>query len=225
MKAVLLTIGFFISSIAAFSQVKQGELLYDVFVSSDNPQTAAWMEQNLQNSTAELYFTNEQARSNLYLGSFMTQSSISTSKSDTILLLMDGMMGKIAMKIDKNDTTSEMGDAYIPVHVELLKETKEIIGYTCYKAVVTMKKGNKVTVWYTKDINPSYRGGRFLIEGIPGVPLEFHSDWGGRGKLKMVAYKFKTKIKDPASIFTLTVPDGFKLMTSEELKAMRGGRR
>lgn len=224
MKSIVMMIGFVLLSVFSFSQATEGELIYDVYVTSDNPKTAAWIKENLQNSSAELYFADGKMRNNLFLGNFMTQTTIAANDRDTTLSLMDGMMGKIAMKISKSDTSYDMAKGMEPEKVELADDTKKVMGYTCKKAIVTMKKGNQATIWYTTKINPSYRGGRFLIKGIPGAPLEIHSTWGGKMKLKMVAYKFKNKVKKPDEVFDFSIPKGFTFMTMEQMKQMRGNR-
>lgn len=204
------------------AQIKTGEIIYDVYVSSDDPRTSAWMEQNMQNASAELYFTDGKTRTNMFLGSFMTQSSIHTNEKDSILILIDGMRGKYAMRVAKNDTSNKMMNAFKVENIDFTDESKKIIGYTCQKAIVTYKNGEKSEIWFTKEILPTYREGRILINKIPGTPLEIHSTWGGKAKMKMVAYQVKKKIKNAEEVFNFVPPKDFTLMTTEQLKALQG---
>lgn len=205
-------------SIPAFSQDKKGQINYDVYVSSDDPSMSAYVDQ-MEGSMLELFFMDGKIRSNLFVGEMMTTTSISEEGKDTSLVLLDGMMGKIAMKVTEEDRDEEERLAYENREVELTDETKEIMGYTCKKAIVTSGDANESVVWYTEEIAPEYRKGQYLYEEIPGVPLEMYSNWG-KMDLKIVAFKFKGKVKKASEIFNLEVPDGFTLKTQEEMKQM-----
>jgi GLPGLI family protein len=133
------------------------------------------------------------------------------------------MMGKIAMKTTLEDLDDEQRLAFTERDVELVEgETKEIMGYTCKKAIVTTADENEAIVWYTEDLVPAYRGGMYLFDEIPGVPLEMTSSWG-KMDMKMVAFDFSKKLKKPEKLFNMTIPNGFTLRTKEEMKQMRGG--
>lgn len=62
-----------------------------------------------------------------------------------------------------------VADDFLMMEFEMREEVKEILGYTCRKAVVK-RQGKEVIYWFTEDlgfaVNPDLR------EGIPGVVLE-----------------------------------------------------
>ena len=222
MKNYFLLLSVISFTLFGFSQEGKGRISYDIFVSSDDPQTAAYVDQ-MEGSILELYFDEDHIRSEMYLGEFMTTINIMKRGEDTTLTLLDGMMGKIAMKTTFDDLEDEQQLALSQREVELVDETKNVMGFKCKKAIVTTADDQESTIWYTEEILPSFRKGQYLYEEIPGTPLEIESTWG-KMDLKMVAFEFKKKIKKPQNIFTLEIPNGYTVRTAEEMKAMRQGR-
>ncbi|PWH85295.1 hypothetical protein [Brumimicrobium oceani] len=212
----ILSIAVFMFSMTAISQVNKGKISYDVYLSSDDPAVAAYADQ-MEGSMLELTFMDGKIRSDMFIGQMMTTTSISHKGQDTTLVLLDGMMGKIAMKVTENDMDEEQRLAYEDREIELIDETKEIMGYTCKKAILTAGDANESVIWYTDEIMPSYREGQYLYEEIPGTPLEMYSKWG-KMDMKIVAYEFKEKLKKTEEIFNKNVPDGFTVKTSEEMR-------
>jgi GLPGLI family protein len=206
-------------STAVFSQDVKGKVTYDVFVSSDDPATSAYVDQ-MDNSLLEIYFSEGKVRTNFFMGEMMTTMSTSIEGKDTALVLLDGMMGKIAMKVTENDMGDERRMAMEKKQVELIDgETKEVMGYNCNKAIITGADEEESIVWYTTEIVPSFRKGDYLHEDIPGLPLEMNTKYG-KMDLKFVAFEFKNKVKKEDEVFSLEVPEGFTLKTMEEMKQL-----
>lgn len=223
MKKIVAAVSFLIIGCSTLvAQQKQGRVSYDIHFSSDDPQTSAYIDQ-MEGSTLEIYFGDNSIRTEMYMGEFMTTINIMQKDTDTSLTLLDGMMGKIAMKTTLDDLDDEQQLALSEREVELVNETKEIMGYTCNKAIITLADGQESTVWYTDEIVPDYRSGQYLYEEIPGVPLQMEATWG-KMKMVMIAFEYKKKLKKPESLFSMEVPNGFTLRTAEEMKAMRQGR-
>lgn len=209
-------------SFGSAAQISQGRASYDLVFSSDDPQTSAYVSQ-MQGSTLEIYFFGDKTRSEMSMGEFMTTINIMEKGRDTSLTLIDGMMGKIAMKTTENELEDEQKLAMSERRVDLVEGTKEIMGYTCKKALVTTTDGNESVIWYTPEILPTHREGQFLIDEIPGLPLEMTANWGNMN-MTCVAFEFSKKLKKPEQLFDTAIPDGFTLRTSEEMKQMRRGR-
>ena len=203
-------------SMVVFSQATKGKITYDVFVSSDDPATSAYMDQ-MENSLLEIYFSDGKLRTNFFMGEMMTTTTTQVEGQDTVLMLLDGMMGKIAMKVTEEDMDDERRMAKEKKEVELVDETKEVMGYKCKKAIITGADGEEAIVWYTTEILPTYREGEYLHNEIPGMPLEMQAK-KGKMDLKIVAFDFKSKLKKENEIFSLKVPEGFTLKTMEEMK-------
>ena len=220
-KKKLVILGLALVSFQGFSQQTKGRVSYDIVMSSDDPQTSGYIGQ-MENSTMELYFFEDKIRSEMYMGDFMTNINVIHKDEDTSLMLLDGMMGKLAMKNTLDDLEDEQRLALTERTVDLVEGEKEIMGYTCKKAIITTPDENESVVWYTTEIVPEFRAGQYLFEEIPGVPLQMESTWGN---IDMVytAFEFKKKIKKPDVLFSMEIPKGYTLRTAEEMKQMRRG--
>lgn len=221
-KTMMLTAVLLAAVFSAYGQRTSGQVSYDVFVSADDPEVQSWAE-NMEGSILELYFHEGKVKSELFMGDFMSTTTTIEQGNDTALVLLDGMMGQIAMKSTEEDMSEEQRLAMSKRDVELVDETKEIMGYECKKAIVTGADDKETIIWYTTEIVPAYREGQYLYEDIPGVPLEIHSSWG-KMNLKMVAFEYNKKIRKPEKVFSMEIPSGYVLKTAEEMKQMRGGR-
>lgn len=219
MRNIVLLLFFFYFGLTLLSQTTKGRMSYDMIMTSDDPQTSAYIS-NMEGSTMELYFGQNKIRSEMYLGDFMTIVSIAHKSKDTTLSLTDGMMGKIATKSTLDDMEDEERLAITERRIDLMDETKEIMGYTCKKAIITTPDDNESIVWYTPEIVPEYRSGQFLYEEIPGVPMMMTSTWG-KMDIVMKAFEFKKKLKKPDKLFSMEIPKGYTIMTPKEVKEMR----
>lgn len=207
-----------------FSQITEGKISYEVYVSSDNPQLASYVEQ-MENSQLDIVFTDENSRSELNMGGMSNNISIFNKASGASLVLMDNMyMGKIAMNLSKEEQEeskdSEQAQAFKVEEVSIVDgETKEILGHQCKKAILYMANGNESIVWFTEDIVPGFRADPYLFEEIPGLPLEMTSKSFGMD-MKMVAYSFTDKLKKKQTdkMFSMEVPKGYTVKTMEEMK-------
>lgn len=219
---ILILFLFVLGSLPVIGQKTKGQVSYDIIVSSDDPQASAYVDQ-MEGGILELYFDNNNIRTDMYLGEFMTTTNINHKGEDTTLTLLDGMMGKIAMKTTEEDMDDEQRLAMTERRIDLVEGSKEIMGYTCKKALITGADDNESVVWYTDEIVPAYREGTYLFEEIPGVLLSMESQWG-KMNMTMVAFEYKKKIKKADKLFSLEVPKGYTLRSVEEMKAMRQGR-
>lgn len=220
---ILLLVTFALYSTLSFSQATTGKVSYDVYVSSENPQMAAYISQ-MENSLLETYFTANKLRSDLFIGDVSTTTTVSIKGQDSTLMLLDNMMtGKLAMKATESDLDDEQREAFEVTGVEFIDgETKEIMGYSCKKAIVSTANGAESEVWYTEEIVPPYRKGQFLYKEIPGMPLEMYSTFGSMN-LKMVAFDFKEKInkKSEKTLFSFDIPKGYTFKTAAEMKQFK----
>lgn len=104
-------------------------------------------------------------------------------------------------------------DSLVLLDWKLLKETKEILGYKCQKAIAikkyTDKKGNnkkeEIVVFYTTDIKTN-QGPEFLF-GLPGIILEAQID-------EKIITAEKITLKD----VTIKAPNSGKIVNNKTFK-------
>jgi GLPGLI family protein len=181
------------------------------------------MESSLpQNMT--IYFKNNQNRieMNTPMGSTCI---ISDNTKKEISVLMDMMSQKIAIKqtqseiIKKEAELKKSGKMPVFKIVES-KETKEIAGYKCKKAIVEYileGKKEQMTCYYT-DLLPQINTGtdNLALNEIKGFLMEYNINQSGI-QMKIVATEIKPeKIDDKL----FSIPSDYKIMTQDEISEL-----
>lgn len=137
---------------------------------------------------------------------------LSNSESGETITLMNMMGMKYAIKSNSNDKKPEDKP-----EVELVDETKEILGYTCKKAIITDKDGNETEIFYSEELNDVSFSGN--VEGINGFPMETIISQEMFTMIQTASKIEKKKIKK----IKLEVPSEFEVKTLEELQKIMGG--
>jgi GLPGLI family protein len=220
MKNLLLTFLTVASIFVANAQLKEGHIVYKIESTTDNPdmEMAVGM---MQGSTMEVYFKDKATRGEFKMGSMMTTTTISDETSGDVLMLMSGMMGNMAIKSNNKDQkTTDLDSVASNVEVTITKETKVIEGYTCKKAIVTDDEGDIANFWFTEEIIVSKKGQNSLSDDVPGFPMQFEINKGGM-TMSMTVTKVETSLpKNSKELFSMTIPEGYKEMTPEQMKQM-----
>ena len=99
-------------------------------------------------------------------------------------------------------------------------ETRDILGNTCKKAIIVIKGEDKeLTAYYTSEIgNASLHFDNNLYKSINGVMLEYEEPYEQGGY--SMHYKAISIEKKDVDDNQFTIPEGFKIMTPEEVKEM-----
>jgi len=146
--------------------------------------------------------------------------SISDGDAKTTIVLMDMMGQKIAVQSTPEEVQSEL-DKGPKTSVNVTGETKDILGYTCKKAIITFEgEDTEVIVYYTDELgtkalnfdNPQFKD-------IDGLMLEYEIP-EEEFNMQFTAVSIeKTNVDDSA----FTIPEGYQIKTIEEMKGMFGG--
>jgi GLPGLI family protein len=159
------------------------------------------------------------SRSEMVMG-FGKTVNISDGDLKESIMLMDMMGQKFAVKSTTEDIAKEMEKAP-KTSVNVTGETKEILGYTCKKAVITFEEEDtEVIVYFTEEL-----GGQSLnfdnpqFKDINGVMLEFEMP-NEQFSMQFVATSIeKANVEDSE----FTIPEGYQIKTKEEFQGMFGG--
>ncbi len=219
MKKLILSIAFVVTSaLSLVAQLTEGHIAYKIDVSTTNPEMEMAIGM-MQGSTLDIVFKEKNTRSEMKMGSMITMTTITDEKSGDLLMLMGGMMGNNAIK----STTAEMqkNQPEKPTYeVVLSDETKTIEGYVCKKATLVDEEGGETVFWYTEEIEVSKKGQSYLNEDVPGFPMQFEINNNGM-KMNMTVTSFDKKLdKTYNDSFKMTIPEGYKEMTLEDLQKM-----
>ena len=200
------------------AQITEGQITYKMEFYSDDPQMAAAIPM-MNGSTMLFQFMKDKSAADITMGSFMKMNSIVDMKQDKGVILMDVMGQKIANNIE-SISKSKKEDDKIEKPVKT-SETKKILGFNCTKYVIKDEsgKGEDTVLWITSEIKTSLMGQKQFASGIEGVPLEFSSIQQGMN-VRFEATSFDKSVNKDA--FSLTIPEGYRVMTQEEMESMGG---
>lgn len=201
------------------------------FYAQSTKTAAVTYEMNLPN--------NEEAA---MMGSSTIKVSFNEKSTATQVNMMGGMMSMKSITLDKNNTKNTvmlmevMGKKYQLTNTDAegfsgkdvgsmkdaisvtydKKDTKEILGYKCYKAVVTMSSGVKSNFYITEAIAAQPKTGDKIT--LAGFPLEIEAG-DAEGKVVLKATEVSKTISENAFV----IPEGYKKVTQEELQQELGG--
>ena len=126
----------------------------------------------------------------------------------------------------KSDIDKQLAkmDAKQKPKIKITDETRQIAGYTCRKANVTLidkdAKESNFDVWFTKDIAaPNSMKSGLYLEMIDGFLMEFQTTMNSL-TMKM-SCRFAEETLVPDSLFN--IPAGYTVTTMDELKNSMGG--
>jgi GLPGLI family protein len=155
------------------------------------------------------------------MGQMGKQVQIIDGEAKTVTTVMDMMGQKFYYVQTEDEIQAEEGAENVTVDIK--DETKEIAGYECTKAVVTVVESGEemmFTIFFSEEIGSSSLNiDNPYFKDIPGAMLEFEIDTGA-GTMKMEALSVdKKKLSDS----DFEVPEGFEEKSSAEIKQMFGG--
>jgi GLPGLI family protein len=225
MKKIIVLILAIVSAVSSSleAQITEGHISYKMDVASDDPDMAMAVSM-MQGSKMEMYFKDKATRVEMSMGAMMNITSITDENSGNVLMLMGGMMGKNAVQTTIAETEKSNTENMPKYDVTFSDETKVIEGYNCKKAILTDEEGNENIFWYTEEIMMSKKGQNYLNEEIPGMAMQYDMNNGGL-KMTLTVTKVETTLdkKTSKTLFQTAIPDGYNVMTMDQLKMMGGG--
>ncbi|GAB5418265.1 MAG: hypothetical protein Crog4KO_16300 [Crocinitomicaceae bacterium] len=191
----------------------------DVQGSGENGEMMAMM---MNGSTMELATSPEYTWVQTQMGTMMTMTMELNSADEEMTILMTGMMGNMAFQGNPDDMEEE-GEAEeeeAALDMELVDETKEILGYECKKAIMTDAEGNQAIYWYTEEISRP-DGVSQMPNQVPGLCLQFETNAQEGVKITYTAIEVDKKAK--MSDYEIEIPEGTEVQSLEEMKNMGMG--
>ena len=196
----------------AFSQVKEGMVIYDItYPDTDFDKDVMKMLP----SESSTFFKDDKMRIDMKVGTSMNNSIIVDNSKKEVHVLMDMMGNKMDMAMTEKDVEKDIKNegAYT---ISKIDETKKIAGYICNKALINTKDGQEFSVWYTKDILVKNANWNNQFRGLEGFLMEFRMNQNGL-TMEMTAREIRTeKVSD--DIFK--IPSGYKSVSKNDLEKM-----
>lgn len=217
MRFILTLVAVVGSIVMTHAQSNEGHFIFDIKMESSDPQVEAQLGM-FAGSTMEMMFKGNQSKQVMSMGSLMKTTTITNTDTNEGLILMNGMMGKFAarMDLDADETPQE-----VDIEVELIDEKRDILGYTCYKAIVSDDNGNESTFWYSKDFTAPETNNQYINKEIPGMPLAFSVETP-QMSMSFEAKEINEKVKKAAKEFSMDIPEGYEEKNIEELQGAMG---
>jgi hypothetical protein len=211
-------------SLQAQETLKEGTIKYEITdAGSDNPQIQQQM-QMMKGSTMTVFIMGKTQLTKMNMMNGMYQQRMLMNKEeDKMEMYMDMMGRKIKTVMDLSKQEDEMGD--VETNIEYFpEETKEIAGYTAYKAVIKNNVGEQeieLTTYITEDLKFDAEVIRNVqgAEELKGLPLEYTVSQP-QVTMTFTAQDISKEV-DPAE-FDFD-KSGYDEMSPEELQQMGGG--
>lgn len=148
---------------------------------------------------------------------------ITDHQEKTKIKLLNMMGQKYAIRYSTDDIAKETSKEP-PVNVELTDKVKNIAGYQCKNAIITVNDKNgkySIDVYYTPEL-----GGRQanfdkgIYQGIEGVLMEFSMKTTDM-TMRFTAHSVEKK---PVSLKEFEIPSDYTIITKDELKSKIGSK-
>jgi GLPGLI family protein len=204
----LLLIGF-----SAFAQKKfsEGTINYDIVINtgSTKPQAADFFD----GATSTVYIKGNKSRTEM-VSSLGTQSTIIDESKNSIVVLKEYGDQKYMIQMTPEDW-KEANKKYEGVTFTYFNDTKEILGYTCKKAIGRLSEGTNFTVWYTPDLIPENKDFQSGNQSLPGLAMQYEASMSNL----TIMYSVSKISLAPVPVAKFDLPkSGFRLMTYAESK-------
>ena len=204
----------FFSSAFAQSTTNKGYISYNVAVDSDQPAAMFFA----MGTSLELAFKGEKTKVIAKVGTNTVKITADNSISKAISL-MDVLNDKKAVKMTEKDfAEAKKGLADLKSNPKkFTEETKTIAGYTCKKVLMKdTKSGTNIIIYVTNKIKPEGEMAQELFNQFKGFPLGIMARNQGT-TVRITAKKVSTAAPSD-SVFSMAVPEGYKLTTVKELE-------
>lgn len=219
MKKIFSLLTGLLLTVGSFAQITEGKIKFNLEFNSPDPAMQAQFAM-LKGSTMLMYFSPEFNRTEMNMGMFVQTTTVADIKSQETLMLMGGMMGKKATKMN---TKEAEGNETAELDVEQTTETKKIAGYKCTKYIVTTEEGDVVNIWTTEELSASKEGLKFVDKKIQGFPLEFEVAAEGM-TMVFSATEVEKGLKkyNKKELFSMEIPSDYEVISLDDWQGMGG---
>ncbi|UGS24505.1 hypothetical protein [Flavobacterium channae] len=202
----------------AQTQLKKGSVTYSMTMPGATEEMAAMGE-----STITVHFDEKtQATDMSMMGGMMLMKTIvptGNKKESKMTMEVMGMKYEITdIGEEANKATNSVGNLENATEIVYdKKDTKEILGFKCYKATISMNDGSKSIFYVTDAIAPQAVEADAKVK-LTGYPLEMTVQTE-QGDMVMKATKFSKDVAAEA----FKVGEGYTKVTMEEFQKQMGG--
>jgi hypothetical protein len=205
------------TSIQAQKRVSDLTIVYDAVITTGA--TEPKLADAFDGATTTVYLKGGLSRSEMQsaLASFTT---IHDARTGAAVVLQEVGGQKVLIRMTADDW-KDKNRRYEGISFTTTDETKQLAGYSCKKAVASLKDGSTFTVFYTEELQPENNHYNSQFTNLRGLPLEYELQ---QGKLT-IKYIVSQVSLNPVPVSKFDIPkSGFREMSYEESKKGRRGR-
>lgn len=160
-------------------------------------------------STKTVYIKGNDSRVDL-VSPAIQQSVIYDKTQSTAVVLREFGTNKFMNRLTKEQWLLA-NKQYQGMTINLVNETKTILGYECKKAILTLKDGSVFNLYYASAITPSVKEFEYQFKDVPGFVLEYQIKEAGDNAI--VNYKAEKISLSPVMASKFDIPtSGYRLM-------------
>jgi len=165
-----------------------------------------------QKATKTVYIKSNNARIDLVAPSY-TQSTIYNKTTATASVLRSFGEDKYMTPLNTKQWRS-INAALDSIQIQITSDSATILDYSCKKAVLKLKDGTLVTVYFTAAIIPSVRDYEYMFKDIPGFVLGYEMiDAAG---IKTAFRATQINLYNPVSASKFDIPTkGYRIIEVE----------
>lgn len=209
MKKVFSTLMFVLAVFTSIAQqrvVAECTVVYGITVDENGSNAEAVA--SLKQSSKTVYVKGVNSRTDLISPSF-SQSVIYQKTTGTAVILREFGANKFMTKLDQPKWISENA-RYADMKLVKTEETKVILGYECKKAILELKDGTSLTIFYATNIVPSVKEFEYQFKDVPGFVLEYESSESAGKKIRYTATQINL---NPVAAAKFDIPtSGYRLL-------------
>lgn len=186
MKKIITTLIIFISCAAIFAQERK--VISDctvVFSITSEPSGETYI------GSKTVYIKGKDIRIDLVSKTFTQIIFFNSDEGKTTVLKNIGQSKYVAYY--NLEQWKEANKIYSGATVSIIDTTKNILGYNCKKAILTLKNGTVCTIYYVPGLIPSAIDVPYELKNVPGFVLEYESVTKNNRKIKFTAEKIDFK--------------------------------
>jgi len=171
------------------------------------------LDKDLSNSFSKSYKTvyikGNDSRVDL-VNPAIQQSVIYDKTQSSAVVLREFGTNKFMNRLSKEQWLAA-NKQYQGMTLNLVNETKIVLGYECKKALLTLKDGSVFSLYYATSIVPSVKEFEYQFKDIPGFVLEYQIKESGDNTI--VNYKAEKITLSPVLASRFDIPtSGYRLM-------------
>lgn len=204
---LVLTLGFLHPIIAQQRVVAECTVIFKIALEDGSVDKE--VSNSIGKSTKTVFIKGNDSRVELQSPSIQ-QSVIYDRTASTAVVLREFGTNKFMNRLNKEQWLAA-NKQYQGLSLNLVNETKTILGYECKKAILTLKDGTVFNLYYATSIIPSVREFEYQFKDIPGFVLEYQIKESGDNTL--VNYRAEKISLSPVLASKFDIPtSGYRLM-------------